>query len=161
MSQPKIELLGIYLLNVNDTLIEEQMSTLYDIEALSEDTFALQQCRKECEDLLRTAVLIEVLASGIDKSFSIDDFTQERADLPRENWQAPWAEAFLAENGESLLVERGSDPPKGIDPFRIAFYLFDWKYDLPLKTSYGSIPCPKPTILIERLNRLVPYELLD
>jgi hypothetical protein len=110
---------------------------------------------------LNSTVLIELLVTNCDENFSVNQFTQPRKDLPKDNWQVAWAEAFLTINGEELIsVESWGDVPKA-ESFRVAFFLHYYDPKQSIYTSYGEILCPLPDEMPERLKRLVPYELLD
>jgi len=155
MTQPRIDILGVYRLEITDELLRGQMDILYGSQP-NRPAEAERQCREQLESV----VLVEALVSNRDERFDVGDFTQSNPNMPRENWQAPWAEAYLAPDGESLLVERWSVAPAD-DPLRMAFFIHYWNTDRPLQTSYGDVQCSRPQPMPERLKRLVPYEPVD
>ena len=152
MPSPTIEILGVHRLSVSNELVREQQSVLYS----DDDPDAEAATREQLE----STVLMEAVVRNRDSRFSVEEFTQPQQGVDRDNWQVPWAEAFLAPDGETLVVERWSDPPQTGD-LRVAFYLHYWQSEAPLLTSYGSVACPTPTPMPERLARLVPYEPVD
>jgi hypothetical protein len=154
---PKIQILGIYQLSVTEELVEEQLHVLYG-ENFSEDTY--YDARRNCEHQLRSTVLFEVLVSNCDEHFSMSDFIQPCESMPKENWQAAWAEAYLTIDGKELLVNRWCAPPKERN-FRVAFFIHEYDPNQPLHTSYGQIACPTLDEMPERLKILVPYEIVD
>ncbi len=157
MTEPTVEALGVYRLPVSDELFEEQFTILYGYDIPEEDRIAAV---RQCRDQLSSVVLVEALVTNRDSRFSVSDFTQPREGLLKDDWQAAWAEAYLAPDGESLLVERwGSLPDES--SFRVAFFLHYWDSGQPLHTSYGAVNCPKVQEMPERLQRLVPYEPVD
>ena len=100
-----------------------------------------RKAEEQTREQLGSTVLVEVLFENRDDSFQLRDFTQSQEGMPKANWQAPWAEAYLSEDGESLLVERWSDPP-GTANFRAAFFIHCWDLGSPLLSSYGELSCP-------------------
>lgn len=157
MAEPHVEILGIYRLPVTEELYREQFDSLYDYEM---SALERAQAEGECRQQLESTVLIEALVVDRDKRFDAGDFTQPDPDEPEGAWQVAWAEAYLTLDGESLLVERWSDPPKTGD-LRVAFFVHFWKPDRPLRTSYGEVACPAVEEMPPRLRELFPYETLD
>ena len=157
MPGPRIEILGVYRLAVTEELFREQFDNLF-----GSPKWARKRAEAErlCREHFDSAVLIEALVSNRDDRFHLVDFTQARIGEPEGSWQVAWAEAFLSLDGESLLVERGSDPPDA-EPLRLAFFIHYWDPSQPLLTSYGEIHCPAPRAMPDRLKRLVPYEPTD
>lgn len=157
MAPPTIEVLGVYSLPVTNDLLQEQWKSLYGSDLVgAERRDAERQCRKQLE----STVLVEVLVRNREERFKVGDFTQSQDSVPRDNWQVAWAETYLDEVGEKLLVERWCDAPK-TDTFRVAFFIHCWNPTAPLLTSYGERPCPVVQNMPERLQKLVPYEPID
>ena len=148
------QIVGVYALPVDQEMVAEQAQILYGDDAAAEE---LEQAREQLE----STVLVEVLVSDADAKFDLGDFAQEDPQQPRENWQAPWAVAFLSPEGERLLAEHAGPLPRNRANFRAAFYLHYWKPGQPLVTSYGRLSTVPPSVMPERLMRLVPYKLVD
>jgi hypothetical protein len=157
MAQPTIEVLGVYSLPVTDELLQEQTDILHGSDISGDER---RNAERQCREQLESTVLVEVLVRGRDKRFDVGGFSQPQDGVPRENWQAAWAEAYLSEDGQSLLVERWGSPPK-VDSFRVAFFIHCWIAAKPLLTSYGEVACPAVKKMPERLRKLVPYEPVD
>jgi len=157
MAQPTIEVLGVYSLPVTDELLQEQTDILHGSDLTGAER---RRAEGQCREQLESTVLVEVLVRACDNRFDVGGFSQPQDGMPRENWQAAWAEAYLSEDGERLLVERWGDPPKS-DNFRVAFFIHYWKPAKPLLTSYGEVACTAVKQMPERLRRLVPYEPVD
>jgi hypothetical protein len=119
-----------------------------------------RKAERQIREQLETTVLVEVLVQKRDKRFNVRDFSQPQDGVPREHWQAAWAEAYLSQDGSALLVERWGDAPKA-DSFRIAFFMHCWNPAKPLQTSYGEVHCPPVKKMPKRLATLVPYEPVD
>jgi len=157
MPQPSIEVLGVYALPVTRELLQEQTDILYGAELTGADR---KQAERQCSEQLKTTVLVELLVRDRDGRFRIGDFSQSQDGVARENWQVAWAEAYLSVDGESLLVDRWSEPPESGD-LRVAFFMHYWDSGRPLLSSYGAITCSPAKEMPERLRGLVPYEPLD
>ena len=157
MPQPTIEVLGVYSLPVTEDLLQEQTDILYGSDLTGD---ARQKAKRQCREQLESMVLVEVLLHNRDERFEVADFCQAQDGVPRDNWQVAWAEAYLSEDGETLLVERWADAPK-TNSFRVAFFIHSWNRSKPLLTSYGEASCPDVKKMPERLGKLVPYEPVD
>lgn len=150
----KMELIGVYQLPVTDELVQSQAEVLYGANP------SPGQCAQARHQLESTA-LVEVLVTDADRNFNVTDFAQEDPSLPRANWQAAWAEAFLSSDGQHLLVERWEPLPAQHTSFRVAFFIHQWQVGRPLLSSYGSLSTSQPTSMPGRLDELVPYEPMD
>jgi hypothetical protein len=157
MPQPHIEVLGVYRLAISQELLQEQLDILYGYEMSDRER---RRAKQECKEQLESVALIEVLIKDRDSRFQVGDFTQPQEGVPRDRWQAPWAEAFLTPDGESLLVEQGGESPDD-HHFRCAFFLLCYETDKPLRTSYGELNCPPVEEMPERLRRLVSFNPVD
>ena len=157
MAQPTIEVLGVYSIPVTRDLLREQTDILYGADLLGAER---RDSERQCREQLESTVLVEALVRSRGKRFNVGDFSQPVDGVPRENWQAAWAETYLSEDGERLLVERWGDAPKA-DTFRVAFFIHCWNPAAPLLTSYGEVRCPAVEKMPERLEKLVPYEPVD
>ena len=154
---PRIEVAGVYRLHLTPEMFREQLDILYGEPMSSSQR---REAERQCRELLEGVVLVEVVVRNPDECFDLADFTQPRIGIPEDRWQVPWAEAYLSVDGDSLAVERWSDPGPAGD-LRIAFFMYDWQPDIPLRSSYGEVACPQVQEMPERLARLVPYEPVD
>lgn len=157
MKKSKIEIIGVYKVPITDDLLNELIQTLYKPPSSKEEEALVRNC---CIETLENVVLIEVIVDNKSGKFDVSDFTQRIENIPKDNWQVAWAETYLNDDGDSLAVERWSTPPK-TDTLRIAFFIHEWKSDIPLSTSFGDIDCPAIKPMPERLAQLVPYEPVD
>lgn len=148
MPQPSIEVLGVYSIPVTKELLREQTDLLYGSDLLDHER---QDAERQCHEQLKSTVLVEVFVHNRDERFDVGDFVQPQHGMPRENWQAAWAEAYLSEDGEELMVERWGEPPKA-DSFRVAFFIHWWNPANAIQTSYGEIVCPMVKEMPERLQ---------
>lgn len=157
MTDPNIEVLGVYALPITKDLLRQQVDILYGEDLTGSER---NDVEKQCREQLANIVLVEALVRNRDKRFDVGDFVQPQEGIPRENWQAAWAEAYLTIDGKKLLVERWTNTPKD-KYFRVAFFIHQWSSDKPLLTSYGEVVCPHVEKMPERLIKLVPYEPVD
>jgi hypothetical protein len=74
--------------------------------------------------------LIELLVEGDADTFDIGEVTQEVADQPKSNWQAPYDERVVGESDGKI---------------RYAFFFHYVDFKKPLLTPAGSLPLPQPT----------------
>ena len=154
---PDIDIVGIYRLNVTPKLIAAQFDELYGYEMTDAQS---QQAKRECTKQLKSVVLIETIIKNPDKRFSVRDFTQRQYGIPRDSWQAAYAETFLSLDGESVIKTRFGELPK-IDCYRCAFFLHFFQDKAPLQTSYGDVECPATEPMPDRLERLAPFLPVD
>jgi len=157
MGEPAIEVLGVYRPRITEDMFREQFRILYGRAPSETDPGEREH---NCRTCLDSAVLVEVVVKNRDERFDVGHFAQRRDGLKRDNWQVAWAEAFLSADGTELVVERFGEVPASGN-LRVAFYVHFWDPAEPLNTSYGDIACPLPAAMPERLEKLVPYELLD
>jgi len=152
-----MEVIGVFELPVTAKLLKQQIDILYGSNLSKADR---KEAEKQCNEQLSSTALIELLVRNRDDRFNLSDICQPLPGVPKESWQAPWAEAFLSVAGDSLISERWASEPTDRD-FRVAFFMHYWKADQPLRTSYGDIQCPPVQPMPKRLQKLVPYEPLD
>jgi hypothetical protein len=91
----------------------------------------------------------------------VGDFTQAADGLPRANWQVPWMECILDDEGKTLLSEpldALDDPALWHGDVRLAFFFHHMDFGKPLMTPLGSIELPQPTPVPSRLSRIISYE---
>src|SRR4029079_10279904 len=94
MAQPAIEVLGVYSIPVTEDLVREQTDILHG--AGGSDS-GRRNAEHEYRQQLESTVLVEVFVRNRDEGFDVGDFTQPDDDVPRNNWQVAWAEAYLSE----------------------------------------------------------------
>jgi len=70
---PRIEVVGVYRLDVPEDLFREQFDILYGDPMSDEERV---EAEKQCREQLSSVVLIELLVENRDASFSISDFSQ-------------------------------------------------------------------------------------
>lgn len=147
---PRVEVLGVYPVEVDDPLVERALAVKYEGLDLSEPE--KQRARADVVEELSGVVLIEVRIRDRDDRFDVGDFEQPDSD------QAPYDEAFLSDDGTRVLSRE--DLPEG-EPLRIVFFLHFFDPGLPLVTSYGAVKLPALAPMPKRLIELMPYEPVE
>jgi hypothetical protein len=159
---PTIKALGVYSLPFNEQMLKEQTDILWGTDLKGA---ARRKAERRCREQLASTVLIETLVQDRDDRFSARDFCQPKIGIRPDSWQAAWLVACLSVDGKSLLETvsvKSVWPDLPADKnFRVAFFIHFWDPKSPLLTSYGEIKCPPVKKMPVRLQRLVPYELLD
>ena len=104
--------------------------------------------------------LIEVSVLGAQGIFKVGDITQEIADQPRDNWQAPYMEQILSASGDEVLAvdyEASKQPELWRGDMRLAFFFHYLDFERPLQTPFGEVQLPAESELPERLA-MMEYE---
>lgn len=152
--RPQLQVLGVYRFAVTRDLLRRQAVLLYGSDLAPEEEAAVLE---ECREQIGAAVLVDLLVQGAGPDFALPQVGQADGELPEENWQAPWAPAYLSADGREILTRR--QPPEPLPPaFRLAFTCHWWQPRFPLLTPYGVLPCPPPAPPSPSLARLLPYE---
>ena len=108
-------------------------------------------------DATQPAHLIELRISEICSPLDIGVITQELLDQPRDNWQAPWDEHFLTDDGTNVLDPTWPEKPPDDNSARVAFFFHYLDLEKPLLTPAGPLAMPAVTETPRRL-RFMKYE---
>jgi hypothetical protein len=102
--------------------------------------------------------LVELWVRELADKLLMADFTQESEGQPRDNWQVPYDERVLDEDGTAQVGERfpQSIVSNGND-LRLAFFFHFLDFSKPLLTPIGPMKLPTETRLPNRLEFFV-YE---
>jgi hypothetical protein len=150
LMQPEVQVVGVYKLDVDASLVKEALDLKYPIDSYS------AQARRKAEPAvfkeLSSAVLIGLKIENPDENYSADDFGQPDSD------QAAYEDKYLSSNSASVVSEYTC--PAG-DILRIVFLLHFFDPMKPLKTSYGVVNLPMTTEMPERLRKIIRYEPVD
>jgi hypothetical protein len=147
MVEPRVQIVGVYRVQLTDRLLQQAMETKCGGMRLS------RRQRKRAEatvrDEISSAVLLEVLVEHADERFSVGDFGQPGSD------QAAYDEAYLSPDGTSVASWFKAPDTESL---RMVFFLHFFDRTKPLATSYGEIEIPTTTEMPERLRSLISYE---
>jgi hypothetical protein len=151
--QPRIEVLGVHRLEVDDSLVQAQNAGLI----APQDAKRQQAFEQETRDWLESTVLVEVLVTNRDQRFDPEDFTQDSTKKGGHISGSMFDVRYLTPDGTRVIGEDMESLPEDIDSFRVAMYLRCWDQTRPLLSTYGELKCPAVTDMPERLQRLASY----
>jgi hypothetical protein len=104
--------------------------------------------------------LIELTFDIAPDNVDVGQITQEIQGQPQGNWQSPWDEKYLDDNGEKVIGDY-FDAPKGGRKTRLVFFFHDIDFSRPLLTQEGQLTLTMPTSLPDRLRDKLTYERPD
>jgi hypothetical protein len=143
VSEPSIEILGVYKPYISEETYREQ----WQVTEYDEDT----------DEHFNSLVLIEAFVHNVDDQFDISKIGQQPPHDDNPNsFMVPYDEALLSSDGETL-IQREMDCVHGTGTLRFAFYLHLYDPSKPLETGYGPIQCPMIQLVPDSLRELVPY----
>jgi hypothetical protein len=95
--------------------------------------------------------LVELWVRGLDGVLDFGQFTQAIPGQPQSNWQVPYDERVLNENGTAPVGDRFPDQIMGTGDLRVAFFFHYLDFSKPLLSPAGPLELPAPS---ERPSRL-------
>lgn len=112
------------------------------------------------EEATEPCHLVEILIEDFQGNLSFDDFTQEVDGQPRDNWQVPWLEYLLSDDGETGEMTTSLGPLEINNMQRLAFFFHYLDLSRPMLSPAGEISLLEP---MSRPNRLsfIKYEPPD
>lgn len=108
----------------------------------------------------RDVHLIEMTIDEPPEKVDVGQITQEIPLKDRLDWQSPWEERYLNAVGDKIIGE-WMDIPTNESKTRMAFFFHYLDFNRPLKTQFGQIKLTNPTVMPERLRRIIKYEKPD
>jgi hypothetical protein len=102
--------------------------------------------------------LVEAVSAGSPALPDFAQFTHPLPDSPRSEWQVPYDEKLLDDQGRQIVADlSGTVPEPWPSRARVAFFFHHLDVRRPLRTPFGDVPLPLPTTMPERLSFLT-YE---
>lgn len=150
LGRPKVEVLGVYRVECTVQLLKSAMEYKWPAD-LPEKKRRVAEARTQRE--IESAVLIELVVPPPNSDFDFGKISQEGSD------QAAYDEHYLSDDGQSVISDVSA--PQDSPWQRAAFYFHFFDENKPLLTAYGSVHCPSPAPMLERLQKLMPYEPVD
>lgn len=99
--------------------------------------------------------LVEMVVAESASMPDFSDFTQPVAHLPRAEWQVPYDEKLLDQDGTKVVADPWERPaPSCPAKTRMAFFFHDLDPSAPLQTPFGEARLPSPTPMPPRLAML-------
>jgi len=113
-------------------------------------------CYNYNEDLFLIEMLLDISASDIDWN----NINVPQEGLKRSDWQVPFMEQYLNENGTEKICDTYSRPTEYTKPCRVVFFIFKTPANT-LSTPYGNFELDSATDVPERLENIVEFEEID
>lgn len=104
---------------------------------------------------------VHLLELGIKTNYQnidVEEFTQEQDGIHKMNWQTPWDEKFLNEDGTKITGDWMTSPDEKSDFTRFAFFLHNIDFDKPLLTPFGEVEILHPIKIPIRISSIIKYE---
>ena len=96
--------------------------------------------------------LVEVVIRDDDDQIDLAEVTQEVAEQPRANWQVPYDEFILNQDGTAGEPNYSTSPLSVRGSLRLAFFFHYLDISRPLLTPAGEVNLPSPTAFPSRLD---------
>ena len=110
-----------------------------------------------CYDYSDELLLIEMQVDVSWKWIRWHQFEIPQEGVDSADWQAPYLEQYLNDDGTERICELYDNPAENIAPCRFVFFLF--KTDAPkLVCQFGEFDLTSPLPVPERLESIVEFE---
>ena len=133
------------------------------------DAFKKKQCKEaavdavkfyECYHFSEQWYLIEMLLDVSALEIDWNNITVPQKGVSKLNWQAPFMEQYLNEEGCSKICDTYDIPKENVRPCRVAFFIFKVSAQT-LSTPYGDFPLSDTKPLPQRLKNIIEFEESD
>jgi hypothetical protein len=91
----------------------------------------------------------------------IGKFSQAQENIDPLNWQSPWEEKYLNNDGTVIIGDWLDLPEEISDDTRVVFFLHFLDFTKPLLTPFGEIELKLPEVTPDRLSSIKKYERPD
>lgn len=105
--------------------------------------------------------LIEVWINDSPRNIDLSRFTLREEDRPEPDWQVPFDEQFLNENGTKVIGDYFNRGQLSSAATRVVFFLYVEDFSSPLSTPYGEMTLGTPTVIPDRLKEIVSFTPFD
>ncbi len=112
-------------------------------------------------DLEANLYLLEMEINERPKRIDLCLFYQRIEGLPTGNWQTPYDEHFLTDDGTVVIGDFFSKNSIPGDKTHVVFFMFLEDLTIPLSTPYGEIDLSNVQPMPERLNHIISYNPID
>ncbi len=112
-----------------------------------------------CFKYKRNWLCIEMALNVFSNEIYWDKFVIPETGVSEANWQVPYLEQYLNENGTEKICELYDDPQTPVKPCRIAFFIY--KTGDVLRTPYGDFSILHTDKIPKRLKRIIEFEKPD
>ncbi len=101
--------------------------------------------------------LIELDIKANFMDIEIDEFTQQKEDIDKLNWQAPYDEKYLNKQGTEIIGNWLDEPKYLTHMTRLTFFFHYLDFSKPLITPFGDIDLKSPESMPARLSSILKY----
>lgn len=102
--------------------------------------------------------LVELLINKKANEIDLGEFTQPVDNQPRMNWQAPFSEKYLNQEGTKIIGDEYSIPEGSNETTRLIFSIYFLDVNKSLLTPFGPLELTKKIIQPKRINELIKFE---
>lgn len=114
----------------------------------------------DCYKFKRKWLLVEMLMDETSDKVDLNSFAVPEIGVSEMNWQVPYAEQYLNEDGTEKICKLYEEPQVPENPCRIVFFIYKTDGKI-LCTPYGKFSIENPKKLPKRLKRIVEFENPD
>ena len=105
--------------------------------------------------------LLEFIFNISPTDIDVSSFTQEDDKLPKDSWQTAYDERFLNHDGTKVIGTFLEQRSLTGDQTRIVFFMYYIDFNKPLLSQFGEILLPEPSLIPDRLSKIIELELVD
>lgn len=109
-----------------------------------------------CYDYNEEWYLIEMLINEESREIDWSAFTTPEEGMDERDWQAPYMEQYLNEDGTERICDVYDTPAESVNPCRVAFFIYKTDAEM-LITPYGQFPL-ECMDMPERLEDIVEFD---
>jgi len=102
--------------------------------------------------------LVELLVNKKASEIDICQFTQPTENQPKMNWQIPFLEKYLNQEGTEIIGDENSLPEDFNETTRLTFFIYFLDVNKLLLTPFGSISLSKKTNQPRRISEIIKFE---
>lgn len=113
-----------------------------------------------CYDFNEEWYLIEMLLDLSAPDIDWDKITVPEKGVSKLNWQAPYMEQYLNEDGDMKICDTYDMPQTAVRPCRVTFFIFKVSSKI-LSTPYGDFLLNDANPVPDRLKGLIEFENVD
>ena len=110
-----------------------------------------------CYDYNDEWLLIELALDVASSDIEWESIVVPNDELDEEDWQCPYMEQYLNDDGTEKLCEMYDEPEETVKPCRVAFFIYKDEAEV-LRTPYGEFDLSDVKKLPKRLKEIIEFE---
>ena len=110
-----------------------------------------------CYDYNDEWLLIEMLLNISSSEIAWDEIVVPNDELYDDDWQCPYMEQYLNDDGTEKLCEMYDEPEEPVKPCRVAFFIYKDEAEV-LRTPYGEFDLSDVKKLPKLLKEIIEFE---